>query len=288
MSQLNTARSTRDINGVQVPCFIYGTAWKEEATQGLVENALSQGFTGIDTANQRKHYFEAGVGHGLQKIYEQGKINREQLFLQSKFTYQRGQDDRLPYDPAASLTEQVFQSFQSTLEHLGTDYLDAYLLHGPSHREGISEEDLEVWMEMERLYREGHIKLLGVANFSARQLEGLTHHAAIRPRIVQNRCFASMGWDREVRATCQRHDIIYQGFSLLTANQAILSHPQFQAIVSRTGLTAAQVIFQAAHRMDMLTLTGTSKSDHMNQDLHCDNVALTDEEVKMIETLYIQ
>ena len=228
------------------------------------------------------------MGHGLQKIYQQGILSREQLFLQSKFTYQGGQDDRLPYDPSASLTEQVFQSFQSTLEHLETDYLDAYLMHGPSNREGTSEEDLEVWMAMEKLYREGRIKLLGVANFSALQLEGLTHHAAIRPRIVQNRCFASMGWDQEVRDTCQRHDIVYQGFSLLTANQVILTHPQFQAIVSRTGLTPAQVIFQAAHKMDMFTLTGTSKSDHMNQDLHCDKVALTDEEVNTIEHLSIQ
>ncbi|WP_257279768.1 MULTISPECIES: aldo/keto reductase [unclassified Endozoicomonas] len=287
MSQLNTARASREINGVRVPCFIYGTAWKEEATQGLVENALKLGFTGIDTANQRKHYFELGVGHGLQKIYQQEKISREQLFLQSKFTYQRGQDDRLPYDPSASLTEQVLQSFQSSLEHLGTDYLDAYLLHGPSQREGLSEDDLEVWTAMEGLYRDGHIKLLGVSNFSARQLEGLTLHTDIRPHIVQNRCFASMGWDREVRAACQHHDIIYQGFSLLTANHAILGHPQFQAIVSRTGLTAAQVIFQACQRMGMLTLTGTTQSDHMNQDLHCDKVALTDEEVNAIENMFI-
>jgi diketogulonate reductase-like aldo/keto reductase len=287
MNQTTPPLSSIEINSVRIPRFIYGTAWKEEATQSLVENALTEGFTGIDTANQRKHYFEEGVGHGLQTVYNQGEIKRQDLYLQTKFTYQQAQDDRLPYDPAASLTDQVFQSFQSSLENLQTDYLDAYLMHGPSHREGLTEGDLEVWAEMERLYSAGYIKLLGVSNFSARQLEGLTHHAAIRPRIIQNRCYAQMGWDLEVRTICQRHDIAYQGFSLLTANQIVSTQPAFQSAVARTGLTPAQVIFQAAHRMGMLSLTGTSSNDNMRLDLNCHRATLTDDEVLSIERLFV-
>src|SRR4030088_3685010 len=115
-----------------IPDFLYGTAWKEERTPALTELALRMGFRGVDTANQRRHYFEAGVGQGLAAAYGAGVVTREDLFLQTKFIYQRGQDHRLPYDPAASLSDQVSQSMTSSLEHLATDYLDTYLLRRPS------------------------------------------------------------------------------------------------------------------------------------------------------------
>ena len=80
---------------------IYGTAWKQERTAGLTELAVRTGFRAIDTANQRKHYFEAQVGEALQKLYADGAVTRDELSLQTKFTYRRGQDTRLPYDPMA-------------------------------------------------------------------------------------------------------------------------------------------------------------------------------------------
>jgi diketogulonate reductase-like aldo/keto reductase len=113
-----------------VPDFLYGTAWKEDRTQASTDMALRAGFRGIDTANQRRHYFEAGVGQALAAAYSEGVVARDDLFLQTKFTYQRGQDHRLPYDPAAKLFVQVAQSMASSLEHLGTDYVDSYILHG--------------------------------------------------------------------------------------------------------------------------------------------------------------
>src|SRR6202162_3252233 len=112
---------------LSIPGFLYGTAWKEERTPALVELALRTGFRGIDTANQRRHYFEAGVGEGLAAAYRAGILTRAELFLQTKFTYQRGQDHRLPYDPAASLAVQVAQSLAGSLEHLGTDYVDSFV-----------------------------------------------------------------------------------------------------------------------------------------------------------------
>src|SRR5438034_1675314 len=93
-----------------VPDFLYGTAWKEDRTQALTELALRMGFRGIDTANQRRHYVEAAVGQGLAAAYRAGVVTRADLFLQTKFTYQPGQDHRLPYDPAADVSTQVAQS----------------------------------------------------------------------------------------------------------------------------------------------------------------------------------
>src|SRR5438067_607705 len=101
---------TLTINGVQVPRFLYGTAWKEEQTQRLTELALQQGFRGIDTANQRRHYHEAAVGQAIAAEVESGRVARDELFLQTKFTFRGGQDHRLPYDPEAPIPVQVEQS----------------------------------------------------------------------------------------------------------------------------------------------------------------------------------
>ncbi len=86
-----------------IPAFLYGTAWKEDETERLTGLAIGAGFRGIDTANQRRHYFEAGVGQGLAAAYRAGLVTRADLFLQTKFTYRDGQDHRLPYDPEAGL-----------------------------------------------------------------------------------------------------------------------------------------------------------------------------------------
>ena len=110
-------------NGVALPAIMYGTAWKKDATDGLVELAVNTGFNAIDTANQLKHYDEARVGEALLRLEKRG-VTRNQLFLQTKYTSIGGQDHRLPYDPKADLATQVRQSIESSLQHLHTDYLD--------------------------------------------------------------------------------------------------------------------------------------------------------------------
>src|ERR1700756_2219091 len=120
------------IEGIRGPPFLYGTAWKEGDTQHLTQLALQQGFRGIDTANQRRHYHEAAVGQAIAASIQRGLLTRNELFLQTKFTFRRGQDHRLPYDPQATIPIQVEQSFTSSLEHLGTKVIDSYLLHGPT------------------------------------------------------------------------------------------------------------------------------------------------------------
>src|ERR1043166_7681694 len=99
------------------PMFLYGTAWKEERTKPLTLLALRAGFRCIDTANQRRHYFEVGVGEALAEARQAGFVARADVFLQTKFTYLPGQDHRLPYDPKADPATQVAQSLASSLEH---------------------------------------------------------------------------------------------------------------------------------------------------------------------------
>src|SRR6202161_2004195 len=170
------------------PDFLYGTAWKEERTAALVELALRAGFRGIDTAHQQRHYCEAGVAEGLTAAYRSGVVTRADLFLQTKFTYRPGQDDRLPYDPAASLSDQVAQSMAGSLEHLGTDHVDSYVLHGPSSGYDWTDADAEVWEAMRKERDAGRTRQLGVSNVSLRHLQHMAAARAELPAFVQNRC----------------------------------------------------------------------------------------------------
>jgi diketogulonate reductase-like aldo/keto reductase len=267
-----------------VPALLYGTAWKEEHTPALTELAVRMGFRGIDTANQRRHYFEAGVGQGLAAAYRAGVVTRAELFIQTKFTYRNGQDHRLPYDPAARIATQVAQSMASSLEHLGTDAVDSYVLHGPASGHGWTAEDVEAWAAMGRERDAGRTRLLGVSNVSLRHLEQIVAGGE-PPAFVQNRCFARFGWDREVRAFCVKRGIVYQGFSLLTANPEVLGHPRVAAIAQRLHATRPQVVFRFAQAVGMLPLTGTTDAEHMQQDLATEALALSEDDVRTIESL---
>lgn len=268
-----------------IPDFLYGTAWKEERTPALVELALRAGFRAIDTANQRRHYFEEGVGQGLAAAYRAGVVTRDDLFLQTKFTYQRGQDHRLPYDSAATLSVQVAQSMASSLAHLGTDHVDSYVLHGPASNYDWTDADAEVWEAMRRERDAGRTRLLGVSNVSLGHLEQLADSGAEIPAYVQNRCYARLGWDRDVRQFCREHNINYQGFSLLTANQEVVHHPLIANLTASAGATPAQIVFCFARSIGILPLTGTSDAEHMKQDLASRGFALPSNVVEAIESL---
>ena len=271
-------------NNVAVPSFMYGTAWKKEATTQLVQRAVAAGFTAIDTANQLIHYQEALVGDALLALVQQG-VTRDRLFLQTKFTPTNGQDHRTPYDASANLTTQVIQSFDSSLAHLHTDYLDSYVLHGPYQRRGLGDADKEVWAAIERIYRSGKTKTIGISNVTAEQLTQLCAQAAVKPMMVQNRCYAAFGWDKEVREICRAHGIIYQGFSLLTANREVFVEPTVRAIAQRLEVGLAQVVFRFAMQIGMLPLTGSTNPQHMKEDLQAEQITLTAEDMQVIETI---
>ncbi|MBI5314403.1 MAG: aldo/keto reductase [Nitrospirae bacterium] len=271
-------------NNVPVPSFMYGTAWKKEATAQLVRLAVVAGFTAIDTANQLIHYQEAQVGDALLALAQQG-IPRDRLFLQTKFTPTNGQDHRTPYDASAALTTQVVQSFDSSLAHLHTDYLDSYVLHGPYQRQGLGAADWEVWAAIEGLYQSGKTKMIGISNVTPEQLTQLCAKAAVKPMMVQNRCYAALGWDKEVREICRTQGIIYQGFSLLTANREVFSDPNVRVIAQRLKTGLAQVVFRFAMQVGMLPLTGTTNEQHMKDDLQAERLTLTAEDIRIIETV---
>ncbi len=268
-----------------VPRFLYGTAWKEEDTRRCVVAAIEAGFRGIDTANQRVHYHEVAVGEALADLYGRGVVSRQDLFLQTKFTPRGGQDHRLPYDEAAPLKQQVAQSFSSSLGHLGTDFVDSYVLHGPTNPARLSTADWDIWRAIEELHRAGQTRYVGVSNVNLDQLRALCEGADVRPHFVQNRCFARRRWDADIRALCRDYGITYQAFSLLTANGEIARNPAFAQIVKRSGMTPPQVVFSFALALGMLPLTGTTKEAHMRDDLACTGEELDPDDLDALETI---
>lgn len=282
---MDEASVSMEIDGVRVPRFLYGTAWKADETQRLTQLAIRQGFQGIDTANQRRHYDEALVGRGVAEAVASGATALEDLFLQTKYTSRGGQDHRLPYDPSAPVGVQVEQSFASSLDHLGVETIDSYILHGPSRRDGLTAADWEAWRAMEALHDQGRARLLGVSNVSLEQLRAFHREARAPIRFVQNRCYADQGWDRDVRAFCNSNGIVYQGFSLLTANRNALARPDLTRIAARHDRTVEQVVFRFALNVGMIPLTGTTDAQHMREDLEAFDIPLSADETARIERL---
>src|SRR5258706_9743455 len=167
------------VAGVPTPKVLYGTAWKKTDTQRLVELAVRKGFRGIDTACQPKHYEEAAVGAAATACVKSG-LARGDLYLQTKFTPVSGQDPRqIPYDPRASLAEQVAQSFAASLGNLQTDYLDCLILHSPLP---APQQTLEVWRAFESLVDAGGAPQLGISNcYTPRGLERPFPDSRVQP-----------------------------------------------------------------------------------------------------------
>jgi diketogulonate reductase-like aldo/keto reductase len=272
--------------GVRIPRIIYGTAWKKTDTQRLVQMAIQKGFRGIDTACQPKHYDEAGVGAGVAACLSLG-LTRGDLYLQTKFTSVSGQDARrIPYDPKASLADQVAQSFAASLRNLQTDYLDCLILHSPLSTE---ERTSAVWQALEALVDSGGVRQLGISNcYSPADLEHLWKYSRIRPAVVQNRFHAETGYDREIRAFCSQQQIVYQSFWTLTANPQILAHPTITALASTHERTPPQVLFRYLTQTGVVPLTGTRSDTHMSEDLSIFEFELTAAERRAVDKIFVE
>jgi diketogulonate reductase-like aldo/keto reductase len=269
--------------GVNMPCLIYGTAWKKADTANLVENALLAGFRGIDTAGQPKHYDEAFVGVALQRVIHRG-IPRENVYLQTKFTSLSGQDPaRVPYDKTAPLVIQVAQSFAASQQNLQTDYVDGLILHSPLSTHART---LQAWRAMESIHQAGGARQLGISNcYDLTVLQALYSEARVKPAIVQNRFYKESGYDVALRQWCNTHGIIYQSFWSLTANPHILNSKTMHALATQYHKTAAQLFFRYLHQLGIVPLTGTKSPQHLQDDLGIFDFELATDDVDQLSVL---
>jgi diketogulonate reductase-like aldo/keto reductase len=170
---------------------------------------------------------------------------------------------------------------------LGIETIDSYVLHGPSGNVGLAQADWQAWRAMEAIHNSGRVRLLGVSNVTLEQLRSLCQEAKVRPSFVQNRCYAATAWDRDVRSFCAAEGIVYQGFSLLTANRKAIAGSAVGRIAERHGRTKSQTVFRFALDVGMIALTGTTNADHMREDLDIFDFRLAPEELAQIETLVV-
>jgi diketogulonate reductase-like aldo/keto reductase len=163
--------------------------------------------------------------------------------------------------------------------------VDSFVLHGPASHSHWTTDDFETWQAMIKERDAGRTRLLGVSNISLGQLQQMARAHAEPPAFVQNRCYASRGWDREVRAFCRERNIVYQGFSLLTANVEVLRHRLIAELSTQLNATPAQIVFAFARQVGMLPLTGTTNAEHMQQDLASLTITLAPHAVRTIESI---
>ncbi|CAM2728809.1 unnamed protein product [Rotaria socialis] len=243
--------------GVQMPRLIYGTAWKKETTTKLHVN---QNIIG-------RYCTEDLVGQALVELHNKHNISRKDLFIQTKFTSIDGQDRSkpLPYDPRVSLSEQVRQSFSTSLENLQTDYIDSLVLHGPERSHQLT---MEVYRQCEKFVDEGRVKQLGISNlYDLNKLRKLYEDALHKPAVIQNRFHAETNFDHDIRQFCREKNIFYQSFWTLTANPQILADPLIRQLAQDRHGTPAQVFFRFLMDIGITPLTGTTDEKHMKEDL---------------------
>jgi len=269
---------------VKMPKIIYGTAWKKDRTEELVIKAIKLGFRGIDTACQPKHYNEPLVGKALEKLQKMG-IERESIFLQTKFTSVNGQDpNNIPYDKNAPLETQVAQSFEVSKKNLKTKYVDSLVLHSPM---GSTSLNNKVWLAMEKIYQEGGAKQLGISNcYDLNVLKELYKNSKVKPSVVQNRFYSQSGYDKELRAFCSDNGIIYQSFWTLTANPNILGSIELKTISEKFKKTTAQIFFRFLTQIGIAPLTGTCTEIHMKDDLNIFDFELSKKDIDIINKFF--
>ncbi|KAK5266655.1 hypothetical protein LTR99_007265 [Exophiala xenobiotica] len=258
-----------------IPAFIYGTAWKKDATSDLVYQALCNGFTAIDTAAQPKHYREDLVAAGVSRAIKDGKVKRSDLYLQTKFTSVQGQDpDNMPYDKTSPVTDQVNASVMSSLHNFNfadvvkendsvEPYIDILILHSPMR---TVDETLEVWRTLEQ-YVPNEIRNLGISNCNLFTLMDLYERSTIKPSVVQNRFYAATKFDIGVRKFCQEKNIVYESFWTLSANPSLVWSVEVGALANQIGVGPQSVLYCLVLGLGNITiLNGTKSSKHMQED----------------------
>lgn len=266
-----------------MPNMIYGTAWKEEETTRLVEEALLCGFKGIDTACQPRHYREDLVGLGLQNAFDKG-IKRDDIFIQTKFTPILGQDvNNMPYLSSDDVLIQLEKSFIKSKENLKTDFIDSYLLHSPI---APIEDLIKVYRTMEEFQECGQVGQIGISNcYDLKLLVYLYDIAKFKPKVVQNRFYADSNYDKEIREFCKQKDITYQSFWSLTANPHILKSQEIKDLCIKHEKTIAQVFYKFLNQIGITPLNGTKTKAHMLEDLAIDEFSLEEDDILKIKSL---
>lgn len=252
-------------NGVQMPQLGFGVFQiPQESCQPVVEDALELGYRLIDTASAYGN--EQAVGAACKAV----AIPRDELFITSKlWITQAG------YDKAK-------RTFDATLAKLSLDYLDLYLIHQPAG------DYLGAWRAMEELYEQGVIRAIGVANFSAPQLEKLLAACQVTPAVDQIECHPFCQ-QQQMHRWLADHDIALEGWApFAEGRNHCFANPTLVAIAQAHGVSVAQVILRYQLDCQLICIPKTTHPDRMAQNLDVFGFSLTDQETQAIRALDTQ
>jgi len=241
-ADLSSARLPLNV-GTSIPQVGLGV-WQTprgEVTRRAVRTALQLGYRHVDTA--RIYGNEADVGAGLRA----SGVPRAEVFVTTKLW-----NDDQGYDS-------TLRAFDASLDRLGLDYVDLYLLHWP-----VAGKRLDSWKALERLHSEKRARAIGVSNFMSRHLDELMTSATVLPAVNQIEVSPFLQ-QRETRAFCRRQGIVVEAYSPLTRGQR-LDHPVVMATAARARRSAAQVLLRWALQHGLVVLPKSSHEARIREN----------------------
>ncbi|MGN8645929.1 aldo/keto reductase [Gracilibacillus sp. HCP3S3_G5_1] len=262
---VNSLASTTTLhNGVKMPWFGLGVFKVEEGEEvyNSVKWALEHGYKSIDTAAIYGN--EEGVG----KAIKDSGIPREELFITSKLWN------------ADQGYEETLQAYETSLNKLGLEYLDLYLIHWPVPSQNKYKES---WKAMEKLYKDGKIRAIGVSNFKEHHLEDLMKDAEITPMVNQVEYHPHLQ-QRSLHEFCKQHNIQLEAWSPLKQGQ-LLDDPTLTKIAKRHGKSTAQVILRWDLQQEVVTIPKSVKQHRIQDNADIFDFELTEEEMTLIHDM---
>ncbi|CUB28407.1 aldo/keto reductase [Bacillus velezensis] len=253
-------------NGVEMPWFGIGVFKVEEGAElvNAVKTALVHGYRSVDTAAIYGN--EEGVGEGIRQGLQEAGLKREDIFVTSKVW-----NADLGY-------EETLKAFDTSLEKLGLDYLDLYLIHWP-----VEGKYIDAWRALETLYRDGRIKAIGVSNFQIHHLKHLMKETEIKPMINQVEYHPRLT-QKELLAFCTEQGIQLEAWSPLMQGQ-LLDHPVLQEIAKKYGKSAAQVILRWDLQNGVITIPKSTKKHRIEENANVFDFELSADDMKRIDDL---
>lgn len=259
-------------NGVEIPCVGYGTFRTDPAvTAQAVQDAIAAGYRHIDTAKVYEN--EVGVGQGIKAA----GVPREELFVTSKlWNTDRGY-------------EATKTAFQASLDRLGLDYLDLYLIHWPANEKQFGADaakiNAETWRAMEELYEAGKIRAIGLSNFMPHHVAELLKTAKIKPMVDQIEVHPGWTHAEEIKKL-QAMDIVVEAWGPLGGQGAtVLVDPTMQKIAATHGKSTAQVSLRWILQQGVVPLPKSVHVDRLKQNMELFDFELSNEEMQTIAAL---
>ncbi|MFD2370227.1 aldo/keto reductase [Brevibacillus sp. GCM10020057] len=262
----NLQAATTLANGVKMPWLGLGV-FKVQDGQEVIEAvraAIRNGYRSIDTAAVYAN--EEGVGEGIRLGMKDAGITREELFVTSKVW-----NSDLGY-------EATLAAYETSLKKLGLDYLDLYLIHWP-----VEGKYKDAWRALEKIYKDGKVKAIGVSNFHVHHLQDLMKDAEIKPMVDQIEYHPRLA-QKELLAFCRENGIQMEAWSPLMQGQ-LLDHPVLKEIAERHDKSVAQVIVRWDLQNGVVTIPKSIKEHRIVENANVFDFELSAEDMAKIDAL---